>query len=456
MNGLLHGGVASRAMTITINRTAFMKKGKRNHFLFQNMPRPAKRGLLGLLGPVLVLLASCATSAPTMPSIRNNILSFNLDPLKGLTAPLPHTPNNYKQAYINDGRVHTAASRYRTDRMSEFVKTDENNSVTEVVKYWASYLPPKKGSIVVKPPSVEDGLTFLEDTVVINGYYCDRLIAFGWIGCNPNWQLDDCRINNPMLICMVKPKNYMPLNGHMFSLIYMRSVRSFGTDVSTYDADWKMESMGEAERIVLKQFTDDVLELTENIKPYKHHYRAGNDREVKVVEGGALLGAEAGRPESDSEKKSEPVADPVPTAAPVVAEPEKKIVETKLTEVPKKNEPIAGREGEPRVEQVTVSEVKETRAVPDLTNSAPDLDSDSRYYALQVASFHERKNAESFSTDLIFDGWSAKIVEVDLGEKGKWYRICLGKYEDMDQAQKASNDLIQRKLFDVAKPIEVN
>ena len=426
-----------------------MKKDKRNHFLFQSKPHPAKRGLLGLLGPVLVLLASCATSAPTMPTIRNNILSFNLAPLKGLTAPLPHTPNSYKPAYVNDGRRLTGASRYRSDRMSEFVKTDENNAVTEVVKYWVSYLPPKKGSIVVKPPSVEEDLTFLEDTVVINGYYCDRLIAFGWIGCNPNWQLDDCRVSNPMLICMVKPKNYMPLNGHMFSLIYMRSVRSFGTDVSTYDADWKKESMGETERLVLDQFTGDALELTENIKPFKHHYRAEGSREVKVVEGGTLLGAETGRPESDSKMEAQP-------AAPVVEEPEIKSDDLKLTEVPKKNETLASKEGESKVEQIMVSEIKENKAAPELLNEAPDLDSESPYYALQVASFQKRKNAESFSTDLIFDGWNAKIVEVDLGEKGTWYRICLGKYNDIDQAHEASNDLVRRKLFDFANPIEIN
>jgi cell division protein FtsN len=55
-------------------------------------------------------------------------------------------------------------------------------------------------------------------------------------------------------------------------------------------------------------------------------------------------------------------------------------------------------------------------------------------YLVQVASLSSLKDAEATKARLATKGYSATIAEVDLGEKGYWYRIRVGRHLDINAA----------------------
>lgn len=56
-------------------------------------------------------------------------------------------------------------------------------------------------------------------------------------------------------------------------------------------------------------------------------------------------------------------------------------------------------------------------------------------YAVQVASFSLKSEAEAVRTKLTNKGYNVSIVESNLGEKGIWYRVRVGKKLDADAAK---------------------
>ena len=65
-------------------------------------------------------------------------------------------------------------------------------------------------------------------------------------------------------------------------------------------------------------------------------------------------------------------------------------------------------------------------------------------YAVQVGSFAAAGDAGVFKKRLLDKGYSAFVVEADLGKKGLWYRVRLGPYADA-KAAKTIQQLIEKK-----------
>jgi len=56
-------------------------------------------------------------------------------------------------------------------------------------------------------------------------------------------------------------------------------------------------------------------------------------------------------------------------------------------------------------------------------------------FTIQVASFKERNLAEKVLDDVKDKNYPAYIMPRDLGEKGVWYRVYIGKFETKSEAQ---------------------
>ena len=58
-------------------------------------------------------------------------------------------------------------------------------------------------------------------------------------------------------------------------------------------------------------------------------------------------------------------------------------------------------------------------------------------FFVQVSSFRNQKKAEALKTKLQEKGFDSFLVETELSNnKGKWYRVFLGKYSDEELAAK--------------------
>ncbi|MBF0523221.1 MAG: SPOR domain-containing protein [Candidatus Omnitrophica bacterium] len=65
-----------------------------------------------------------------------------------------------------------------------------------------------------------------------------------------------------------------------------------------------------------------------------------------------------------------------------------------------------------------------------------------RSYAIQVASYKEKSMADRDIKILKQKGYAGGYLLIkDLGKKGKWYRVCLGKYSDKPKAEKSLKDI---------------
>jgi cell division protein FtsN len=66
---------------------------------------------------------------------------------------------------------------------------------------------------------------------------------------------------------------------------------------------------------------------------------------------------------------------------------------------------------------------------------------DSRGFTVQVASYSLKSEAETLRNKLAAKGYSVGIVESNLGEKGTWYRVRIGKRLDPDAAKELAEKL---------------
>ncbi len=66
------------------------------------------------------------------------------------------------------------------------------------------------------------------------------------------------------------------------------------------------------------------------------------------------------------------------------------------------------------------------------------------YFTLQIASFKDRAQAEHAALNWADKGYRAHATSVDLGAKGTWYRVYIGRFETLDEA-KAFERIISKK-----------
>jgi cell division septation protein DedD len=80
-------------------------------------------------------------------------------------------------------------------------------------------------------------------------------------------------------------------------------------------------------------------------------------------------------------------------------------------------------------------------APPTPQPAAPDAASEPITYTLQLGSFQNNDVASSFSSSLNAKGYDATISKITVADKGIVYRVRLGKYKSLEDAQKAAAEL---------------
>jgi tetratricopeptide (TPR) repeat protein len=71
------------------------------------------------------------------------------------------------------------------------------------------------------------------------------------------------------------------------------------------------------------------------------------------------------------------------------------------------------------------------------------------YYSIHGGSYRDNKNAEAYRASIEKRGWPAFVQKVDLKEKGIWYRVYIGRYNDLKTAKQAIVSLKRHRIEDL-------
>lgn len=75
----------------------------------------------------------------------------------------------------------------------------------------------------------------------------------------------------------------------------------------------------------------------------------------------------------------------------------------------------------------------------------PPAASTERFY-LQVGAFQKPAEADNVKAKLTLQGYEAEVVEADIPEKGKMYRVRTGPYTTLDEANKTRHQLAENGM----------
>ncbi len=68
-----------------------------------------------------------------------------------------------------------------------------------------------------------------------------------------------------------------------------------------------------------------------------------------------------------------------------------------------------------------------------------------KYFALQIASYKRLEQAKKEAKIWEKKGYFVKIKRANLGRKGIWYRVYIGRYKSLEEAKKASTRLASKE-----------
>jgi cell division septation protein DedD len=157
-----------------------------------------------------------------------------------------------------------------------------------------------------------------------------------------------------------------------------------------------------------------------------------------------LAAAQAAKGELESEAKPDsksPANAKQTVDAPAEAEAEPEVASASKPEPAKRK-----RAAEPAAEPATAQPEVIADDQPAARAAVPADVADSRArFTLQLSSFQERAEADAFFQELKTAGYSPYIVEADVADKGRWYRVRLGKYATHTDAVAAKNDFESRQ-----------
>ena len=85
---------------------------------------------------------------------------------------------------------------------------------------------------------------------------------------------------------------------------------------------------------------------------------------------------------------------------------------------------------------------KATSNTPIISKSViPSADTVNAPFTIQIASFKDRESAEVTLKGIQAAGHSAYVVSKDLGAKGTWYRIYVGKFQTKEEANQKLSEI---------------
>lgn len=87
------------------------------------------------------------------------------------------------------------------------------------------------------------------------------------------------------------------------------------------------------------------------------------------------------------------------------------------------------------------SEDSAQKQPPQSAPAKPAARQDSGGFTVQVASYSLKSEAETLRSKLAAKGYNVGIVESDLGDKGTWYRVRVGKRLDPDAAKELADKI---------------
>ncbi|HZH04045.1 MAG TPA: SPOR domain-containing protein [Myxococcaceae bacterium] len=148
-------------------------------------------------------------------------------------------------------------------------------------------------------------------------------------------------------------------------------------------------------------------------------------------------------PEPKVELKAPEVKAPEPKAPEVKAEP--KVAETKPAAPPaseaKKASPVAGPVATRGVtpDSDAAARAKDKRPAEAAANGP---------YSLQLSASQNKAEADRFAAKLRDRGYAPYIVEVNVPQKGVWYRVRMGSFPSKDAAQRYLQDFRRETRID--------
>jgi cell division septation protein DedD len=143
-------------------------------------------------------------------------------------------------------------------------------------------------------------------------------------------------------------------------------------------------------------------------------------------------------PEAPPPKLAE-VKPPAETKAPPLKPAETKPpVEEKAPAPEVKAEPKAVVEKPAKGAEV----VAETKTKPAAAPETPAADT----FTVNLASFKPKERADHYAEKLKKIGIDAFVWEVDLPEKGKWYRVAVGRFPTLEEAKNYKEQLIEKGI----------
>jgi cell division protein FtsN len=101
---------------------------------------------------------------------------------------------------------------------------------------------------------------------------------------------------------------------------------------------------------------------------------------------------------------------------------------------------MQAKETQAKTEQKVTEKKRETKASPPKTTKAKEskeANSQRERYFVQVASFQEEETAEGLLTRLTKKGYPVQVVPAQIEGMGLWYRVRLGAYTTLKDAQVA-------------------
>ncbi|MBI5657580.1 MAG: SPOR domain-containing protein [Geobacter sp.] len=167
-----------------------------------------------------------------------------------------------------------------------------------------------------------------------------------------------------------------------------------------------------------------------------------------VVIGSGINPRHPEQPPAPAVKPAPPTVPPASTSAPQAAQkpaappaPPTPQPADKAAPQSKPSAPVAKVPAPATKAPVPAAKAPATPVKQDTAATKPASTGDTKRYAVQVASYRERKEAETIRGRLAAMGQEAYIVEVRVPEKGVWYRVNAGKHLRKQEAQELATKL---------------
>ncbi len=87
-----------------------------------------------------------------------------------------------------------------------------------------------------------------------------------------------------------------------------------------------------------------------------------------------------------------------------------------------------------------VAEPKPVNPKPEAAQAEPKPEAKPKRYTLQLSSFQDKGEADTYLASLKASGYQAYVTEAEVAGKGTFYRVRMGKYGSFDAATDAKTD----------------